>query len=105
MLECGPNVVVSQRHIKGDRADDLLRAMEEALDLGSEAETSAACRERAAEFDWPQVAEAYEGLYESILEAPDRDELLHWLARRPLVVAEDGKVLVNAGLLPDWSAE
>jgi bis(5'-nucleosyl)-tetraphosphatase (symmetrical) len=28
-----------------------------------------------------------------ILEAPDRDELLHWLARRPLVVAEGEKVL------------
>jgi bis(5'-nucleosyl)-tetraphosphatase (symmetrical) len=40
-----------------------------------------------------------------ILEAPDRDELLHWLARRPLVVAEAGRVLVHAGLLPDWSAE
>jgi bis(5'-nucleosyl)-tetraphosphatase (symmetrical) len=39
-----------------------------------------------------------------ILEAPDRDELLHWLARRPLVVAEGDKLLVHAGLLPDWAA-
>jgi bis(5'-nucleosyl)-tetraphosphatase (symmetrical) len=40
-----------------------------------------------------------------ILAAPDRDELLHWLARRPLVIAEGDKLLVHAGLLPDWSAE
>lgn len=39
-----------------------------------------------------------------ILEAPDRDELVGWLARRPLVVAEDGLLLVHAGLLPSWSA-
>lgn len=58
------------RLFASDDADDLVRAMEEALDLGSEPETAAACRERAAEFDWPGVAEAYEGLYESILEAP-----------------------------------
>jgi bis(5'-nucleosyl)-tetraphosphatase (symmetrical) len=39
-----------------------------------------------------------------ILEAPDRDELVGWLARRPLVVAEDGLLMVHAGLLPSWSA-
>ena len=38
-----------------------------------------------------------------ILEAPDRDELLAWLQRRPLVFARDGRLLVHAGLLPSWS--
>ena len=38
-----------------------------------------------------------------ILEAPDRDELVGWLARRPLVVVEDDLLLVHAGLLPTWS--
>ena len=38
-----------------------------------------------------------------ILEAPDRDQLVGWLARRPLVVAEDGLLMVHAGLLPSWS--
>ena len=38
-----------------------------------------------------------------ILEARDRDELLHWLARRPLVVMEDDLLLVHAGLPPSWS--
>lgn len=40
-----------------------------------------------------------------ILEAPDRDELLDWLARRPLAVAQDGMLMVHAGVLPQWSAQ
>lgn len=39
-----------------------------------------------------------------ILAAPDRDELLGWLRRRPLVVSEGDRVLVHAGLLPSWTA-
>lgn len=39
-----------------------------------------------------------------ILEAPDRDELLDWLRRRPLVVREGKFLLVHAGLLPSWTA-
>jgi bis(5'-nucleosyl)-tetraphosphatase (symmetrical) len=39
-----------------------------------------------------------------LLNAPDRDELLDWLRRRPLLHAQDGHVLVHAGLLPSWSA-
>jgi bis(5'-nucleosyl)-tetraphosphatase (symmetrical) len=38
-----------------------------------------------------------------ILEAPDRDELLGWLQRRPLVVVEGVHLLVHAGLLPAWT--
>jgi bis(5'-nucleosyl)-tetraphosphatase (symmetrical) len=38
-----------------------------------------------------------------IFEAPDRDELLEWLARQPLAVAEDGMLMVHAGVLPQWS--
>jgi bis(5'-nucleosyl)-tetraphosphatase (symmetrical) len=40
---------------------------------------------------------------EGILNAPDRDELLEWLARRPLLHREGSFVLVHAGLLPSWS--
>jgi bis(5'-nucleosyl)-tetraphosphatase (symmetrical) len=39
-----------------------------------------------------------------ILDAPDRDQVLHWLARQPLVVVEDELVMVHAGLLPSWTA-
>ena len=38
-----------------------------------------------------------------ILDAPDRDELLHWLRARPLVVRDGDLLLVHAGLLPSWT--
>jgi bis(5'-nucleosyl)-tetraphosphatase (symmetrical) len=38
-----------------------------------------------------------------ILEAPDRDELMHWLVRRPLVAVEGDRLLVHAGLPPSWT--
>jgi bis(5'-nucleosyl)-tetraphosphatase (symmetrical) len=38
-----------------------------------------------------------------ILDAPDRDELLGWLQRRPLVVVEGDWLLVHAGLVPAWT--
>ena len=40
-----------------------------------------------------------------ILEAPDRDELLDWLARRPLAVTEDAMLMVHAGVVPQWSTQ
>lgn len=38
-----------------------------------------------------------------ILEAPDRDELIAWLRRRPLMIDTDGHLLVHAGVLPQWT--
>jgi bis(5'-nucleosyl)-tetraphosphatase (symmetrical) len=40
-----------------------------------------------------------------ILDAPERDELLGWLARQPLAVAEDALLMVHAGVLPQWDAQ
>lgn len=40
-----------------------------------------------------------------ILDAPDRDELLYWLRHQRLLHAEDGYVLVHAGLLPGWTVK
>ena len=42
-----------------------------------------------------------------VLGAPDRDELLAWLAEQPLVVRDDasGWLMVHAGLLPAWDAD
>lgn len=37
-----------------------------------------------------------------ILEAPDRDELLHWLRHRPLFHYNDDFCLLHAGLPPQW---
>ncbi len=38
-----------------------------------------------------------------ILAAPDRDELLAWLRARPLVVVDEDRILVHAGLPPQWT--
>jgi bis(5'-nucleosyl)-tetraphosphatase (symmetrical) len=40
---------------------------------------------------------------DAVLAAPDRDELLSWLAGRPLLHERGAHVLVHAGLLPRWS--
>ena len=42
---------------------------------------------------------------DAILGAPDRHELIDWLARRPLVAIEGDRLLVHAGLLPGWAPE
>jgi bis(5'-nucleosyl)-tetraphosphatase (symmetrical) len=41
--------------------------------------------------------------FDDVLAAPDRAELLEWLRFRPMMHAEDGHVLVHAGLLPSWT--
>lgn len=56
------------------------------------------------------VAEGFVPLHRSdtiqdILQAPDRDELLHWLRQQPLAYREDDYFLVHAGLLPQWTPE
>jgi len=38
-----------------------------------------------------------------ILDAPDRDELLHWLRHQKLMHADERYAMVHAGLLPQWS--
>ena len=47
--------------------------------------------------------------FDDVLAAPDRDELVDWLRRQPLLHSEliDGRphVLVHAGLPPEWSVE
>jgi len=40
---------------------------------------------------------------DDILEAPDREELLHWLRQQPLCHAEGDFCMVHAGLLPQWT--
>jgi len=42
---------------------------------------------------------------DEVLEAPDRDELLEWLSRRPLMHQFGRFVLVHAGLAPEWNIE
>lgn len=40
---------------------------------------------------------------DEVLEAPDRDALLEWLAGRPLAHAEAGDLMVHAGVVPQWT--
>ncbi len=40
-----------------------------------------------------------------VLAAPDRDALLDWLRRLPLIHVEGGYILVHAGLLPQWDPD
>jgi len=42
---------------------------------------------------------------DDILNAPDRDELLHWLQGQPLLMASDEYLIVHAGIPPQWSRE
>ena len=39
----------------------------------------------------------------SVLDAPDRDELLLWLRRQKLLHVDGNYLMVHAGLLPQWS--
>jgi bis(5'-nucleosyl)-tetraphosphatase (symmetrical) len=41
---------------------------------------------------------------DEILAAPDRDDLIDWLRRRPLAMFVDGHLLVHAGVAPQWTA-
>ncbi len=40
---------------------------------------------------------------DEILNAPDREELLYWLRHQRLAYAENGYLLVHAGVLPAWT--
>jgi phosphatidylinositol alpha-mannosyltransferase len=76
----GPEVIDDEaigRLFEPDDEPGLVRAMDEALELGSRPETRAACRARAADYDWSRLIERYERLYGEVLEgdpdAPGRE--------------------------------
>src|SRR5713226_7832559 len=49
------------------------------------------------------VKEREDDTLAEVLAAPDRDELLDWLRRRPMIHVEADHVMVHAGLLPQWN--
>lgn len=42
---------------------------------------------------------------QALLHADDRDELLDWLRHQKMLHAEQGYIMVHAGLLPEWTME
>ena len=40
---------------------------------------------------------------QELLAAPDREELIAWLRHQPLLHEEENRILVHAGLLPEWT--
>jgi bis(5'-nucleosyl)-tetraphosphatase (symmetrical) len=41
--------------------------------------------------------------FQDVLNAPDREELLHWLRQQKLMHVDRGYAMVHAGLLPQWT--
>lgn len=87
-----------------NRGPDSLAALREVKALGDAADTVLGNHD----FHLLTVAAGYtkahrEDTLAPILAAPDRDELIGWLQRRPLVVVDGERLLVHAGLLPQWT--
>lgn len=62
----GPEIIDSDaigRLFEPDDEEDLARAMNGALELGARDETAAACRRRAADYEWSRLIGRYEELY------------------------------------------
>lgn len=49
-----------------DDHESLARSLDEALDLATDANTAAACRRRAAEYDWKRIVGLYEDAYATL---------------------------------------
>ncbi len=43
--------------------------------------------------------------FQSVLDAPDADDIFAWLRRQKLVHRQDGYIMVHAGLLPQWTPD
>jgi phosphatidyl-myo-inositol alpha-mannosyltransferase len=67
----GPEVVRGDsvgRLFEPDNEEDLVRAMDESLDVALEPKTAESCHERAADYEWNRLITGYERLYRSVLE-------------------------------------
>ena len=53
---------------------------------------------------WSQITQpGRKDTLQTVLSAPDAEELLHWLRFRPLLHSENDFVMIHAGMLPSWS--
>src|SRR4029453_7822578 len=88
-----------------NRGPDSLAALREVKALGDSAVTVLGNHD----FHLLTVAAGHAKLHREdtlapILDAPDRDELIGWLQRRPLVVVEPDRLLRHAGVAPQGTA-
>ncbi len=66
----GPEIVTVDelgRLFETDDEADLVRAMDEALDLCANPATAESCRARAREFDWAKIAPTWERIYKEVV--------------------------------------
>jgi bis(5'-nucleosyl)-tetraphosphatase (symmetrical) len=87
-----------------NRGPESLEVLREVRHMGSAATTVLGNHD----FHLLTVAAGHRGPHrddtlDEILAAPDRDELIGWLTAQPLVVIEGERLLVHAGLLPQWT--
>jgi bis(5'-nucleosyl)-tetraphosphatase (symmetrical) len=86
---------------RGPQSLEVLRLVKE---LGSSAMTVLGNHDLHLLAVWANVTTlSPKDTLQSVLSAPDADELLTWLRFRPLVHVENGYCLVHAGLLPSWT--
>lgn len=89
-----------------NRGPDSLRCLRFVRDLGAAATTV------LGNHDLHLLAVALAGravkrgdTLDDILSTPDRDVLMAWLRRQPLLLREGGFNLVHAGILPEWTGQ
>ena len=88
-----------------NRGPDSLAVLRYIKELGSAAVTVLGNHDLHLLAIWAGVAKAHrKDTLESVLSAPDCDELLTWLRHRSLIHQENGFLMVHAGLLPHWTA-
>jgi bis(5'-nucleosyl)-tetraphosphatase (symmetrical) len=87
-----------------NRGPDSLKVLRFVKKLGTSAVTVLGNHDIHLLALWSQIIQpGRKDTLQPILSAPDAEELLHWLRFRPLLHAENGFVLIHAGMLPSWS--
>ena len=89
-----------------NRGPDSLRVVRFIRDLGSSAVVTLGNHDLHLLVTAAGHAKLHRGdTVHDILNAPDRDALLDWLRRQPLMHVEGDYAMVHAGLLPQWRIE
>ena len=87
-----------------NRGPDSLEVLRFVKNLGTSAVTVLGNHDIHLLALWSQITQpGRKDTLQPILSAPDVEELLNWLRFRPLLHAENGFVMIHAGILPSWS--